>query len=881
MAVQTSKWEVLQQTAPTAPNFVGYDTNGASNATLRVRKVDQDVELWPSLECTKTIDLPTADYEAEITLAGNDTFSAGCTNEANWTYGAGSTGLTIASIAKDSDTQVTVTFDPQIELGQLDISKASALKLAQLAITKSTASEIGQMAITEDSASKLGQIAVARKSATSQTVLTLSGCTALELNPVFTVDLTHGTFLSEAAAETTANWTFNWGTSNLTLGAVAWVSGTQATVTAVGTAAAGSTVTFKVESPALSSARDSAVATYVVDTETSTSAPLYYDPVYTATLSETTFISLATVENLTNWTYTAEDSGLTLDSITYVDATHAELVMDGTENRTDGNFKIQALAANQTNTVDSGVCSYNCATDGTSCTDTLYGLNPVYAVALTEDTFKSEATCENVSNWTFDMTGSGLSIVSVTYVGAGACTIETAGIALNGTFTAMYKAAASTAGYDSGVATYTIATDASTATVSPYGVNPVYAVVLSEDTFQSEATCNDTANWTFVAGTTGLALGTVTWANNTHCTMNCTGLAATGTFTAMVENAALTRNYDSGVCSYVVATDISNCSDAAYGVDPVYAVVLTDDTFTSEANCNNAANWTFAWGTSGLTLTSITWSDANNCTVQTAGIALASTFTAKCNIALMTQALASGVATYTVATDASTCTDAPRLVAGTITLMAEKAALTVGTYDSGVATIDLSDGATTTTTSEPILVKVGITSGSVAPTMRVVINTDAFIDHEAAETLANWTIGVGTTALTVSAITWINERTADVKFLGTAAGGDITIAIDSTVLIGGTTGVSTTYAVDAAAWSGTYTQSAMAGAVDVWQWPAGSSVQGYIGQYTPAPYSGYNIADVNLMISDNYNPRHNTAVMYTKHGGETVPFIAYGQLILS
>lgn len=649
-------------------------------------------DTWAKLDLVKNIDLGTGDMDLELSLT-NDRFSAGVTTPGNWVFDSGATNLTIASIAKDSDTTCTVTFDPQEEWPQLSASLETLYGLAQLEITKDSADGLAQLAITKDSASSLPQLSVAEASSSHLCQVAISGVALDAVDPTITIDITEDTFLSQVAAETMTNWTIDMDTANtgLTAGVITWVSNVQCTLATTGTAAAG-TFTIMVEALAMTRGLNSGVGSYeIAEVPVASCTDASVNPVYAVTLTGDTFVSEARTESVANWTFDMTGSGLTVQSVSWTDATHCSLVTTGIAANT---FDVSLADVALTSGYDSGVATYTVATDTSACTDAPYGVDPIYAVALTADTFASEAACNLITNWTFDMTGSGLTVSSVTWLSNVSCTIQTAGIASAASFTAMVEAIALTRAYDSGVATYDIVADSSACTDSLYGVDPIYSVALTADTFASQVACELITNWTFDMTGSGLTVASVSWTNTTSCRILTTGIAsevAAASFTAMVEAAALFRVRDSGVATYVIDTDSSTCTDVAATLDPVYAVVLSKDTFTAEVDCELLTNWTFDMGTSGLTVLAVDYVDPTNCKFMMSGEPT-SRFTAMCEAAALTLAADSGVMTYVVDTDTSTCTDAVQLVDGIITLRATAAALDAGIFDESVFTLDTATG---------------------------------------------------------------------------------------------------------------------------------------------------------------------------------------------
>ena len=465
-------------------------------------------------------------------------------------------------------------------------------------------------------------------------------------------------------------------------------------------------------------------------------------------------------------------------------------------------------------------------------------VDPTITVDLTGDTFLSEAAAENVANWTLDAATSGLTFGAITYVGAAQVTIATTGTALAGLFGVQATATCLTGGVLSGVATYDIDTETSTCT-DPL-VAPVLAVVLSDDTFASEVLIENAANWTFGLGTSGLTITSIAYVDPTHCTIQTAGIAAETTITAMIEKAALTgATYDSAICTYNLATDASTTPDPL--VDPVLAVELSLDTIKSEVLIEDAANWTFVLGTSGLTIASITYVDPTHCTIETTGVAMATTITA----------------------------------------MIEKAALTLGKYNSGVATYNLGTDVSTCTVAPEVFVKVPIAAASEDPTLRIVLNDNAFASKADCEEITNWTVDEGTTGLTFASVTYVNERTADLVFEGTAAAGTLAIDIGVDALVFTTTpSVSTD--IDATAWAPTYASSDIAGTVHAYQWFPRSDVEGFVGTYTPPQDENHHpYSHIDLVGDGDFSPRLASAFYYEPGSAETDPaFTIYAQLLL-
>jgi len=374
-------------------------------------------------------------------------------------------------------------------------------------------------------------------------------------------------------------------------------------------------------------------------------------------------------------------------------------------------------------------------------------------------------------------------------------------------------------------------------------------LTLANDTFAAGS--ENTANWTFAAGSTNLTIASIVKDSDTQVTV---------TFDTQVEWPQLAG---SGV--------------SVDELNPVMTVDLTKDTFASEATAENLANWTIDVGTSELTVASVTYVDDDQVTIEFTGTCVAgATITVMAEAACLTGGVDSGVMSYDVDTEAGTCTDTPQLVNGDVTFTAKADALT-GSLASGVCSIDLSDGSYTNTVAPEILVKTGIDVDDIAPVVKVVINNDAFISRALAESA--FTVTVGTTGLTFVSSSWVNERTVDLTFSGTAAAGTIGLSVASSALLGGTAGVSVNYAVDETEWAGSFTQSAMVGKISAYQYLPHDDIDSFLHQYTVTDDSvSYNLVDVEL-TENGYNPKLNSSFTYDKDGAETTSFKVYGKLI--
>lgn len=376
-------------------------------------------------------------------------------------------------------------------------------------------------------------------------------------------------------------------------------------------------------------------------------------------------------------------------------------------------------------------------------------------------------------------------------------------------------------------------------------------VKLENDTFGAGS--ETASNWTFDDGTTNLVISGVVKDSTTQCTI-----------TFNEELPRLAQLEGSGV--------------SAAEENPVMTIDLTGDTFASEVAAENAANWTITVGDSGLTVASIAYVDANQCTITFTGTAVATkTVAVTAKIACLTGAAASGIMTYDIDTETSICTQNVTLSDGDITLMAEKAALITADYDSGVLSVDTATGVSVCTEAAEIFVTAAVEVDDENPQMVILLNGGEFKSPADCENLANWTVGVGDTELELTSITWTGTRGAVLNFTGTAVAGTISIACGA-LMDGGT--LNRDYVIDAVADSDTFTPSEITGKVDVYQ-IVGGDEYGFVAQLTPATKTGVQIKDIPLTDEDNaFVPSCWGNFVYVPGDDEGTAFEIYGKLCI-
>lgn len=216
-------------------------------------------EGWPRLTLHKLPDVTGVppDYDVELTVSG-DTWDAGggAVNLANWTITYGATGLTVGSVTRDSDTQVTLSFDPFPNL-------------------------------------------------------TVSGPGNGDLDPTITIDLTDDTF--SAVADQAANWDIDVGTTGLTLGLFTLVGPNQVTIATTGNCTTG-VITITALAAAITSGRISGECTYTIDVAAETSECLTSFSEGTLTIQAEAAAFTSAAEDSLVFTLVTDDASLSVSS---------------------------------------------------------------------------------------------------------------------------------------------------------------------------------------------------------------------------------------------------------------------------------------------------------------------------------------------------------------------------------------------------------------------------------------------------------------------------------------------------------------------------------------------------------------------------------------
>lgn len=248
----------------------------------------------------------------QITLT-NDTFTTAATTLSNWTMATGSTGLTVASITRNSDTQVTINTTGTAAVGSVSITANAG------ALSKSMASNTVLITV--------GPIKVA-----SITVAGIGSATTVPSNGSLQMV---ATVLPSSAASKGVTWSVTGGTGTASISSTGLLLPTQAgTVTVRATAVDGSAVYGTAVITIL------AISPGEIASATSISIGAT-NPTIAVTLTNDTYSPNAGFMPL--WDITTGNTGLTITGVTRNSNTQVTLTTSGVA--ADGVLSIQAKAA--------------------------------------------------------------------------------------------------------------------------------------------------------------------------------------------------------------------------------------------------------------------------------------------------------------------------------------------------------------------------------------------------------------------------------------------------------------------------------------------------------------------------------------------------------
>lgn len=272
-------------------------TDGSGKVGEKMLTVNTQAD--PELTTESTIVQETLNPDVVIKLL-NDTFTSEAGTVANWTGNFGTTGLTIGSVTRDSDTQVTVHLNGTAKRGDLKIQ------------------------------AKTG--ALSRGVVSNEMPLTVPGIPLTAIS--ITGNATVGSTLTAVVSPVDATVSYQWQRADTVAGTYTNITGATAAtykpvisdetkfikVTVIGTGKYSETKT---------SAATTAVAgvSIAVANDGSIIEGIENNEVITVTLSNDTFIE--TQINMTNITMTGLPEGITVGSVAYTDATHARITLSG------------------------------------------------------------------------------------------------------------------------------------------------------------------------------------------------------------------------------------------------------------------------------------------------------------------------------------------------------------------------------------------------------------------------------------------------------------------------------------------------------------------------------------------------------------------------
>lgn len=281
-------------------------------------------------------------------------------NLSNWEINVGTTGLTAASFSKSSK---TLTFSGTAKRGTITI------KVKAAGMTGGVATDVLTFDVNEVSLDYATVAALAtRMTAAESAINTLEDAylappvIATEdkiyggaVNPVIDVTLTKDTF-KDTDCETVANWILQSNLTGLTIDSISKTSDTEAEITFTGTAIEEQTVNLIALKECFDSERTSSEYLEIeteAQPEISTLDDVVADdedPSIDIDLEGDTFVEGLDADDFTfvDLGDPNPDTGLVLDSITYVSGTKVTVVFDGTP--VDGkSFTLQAKASALTN----------------------------------------------------------------------------------------------------------------------------------------------------------------------------------------------------------------------------------------------------------------------------------------------------------------------------------------------------------------------------------------------------------------------------------------------------------------------------------------------------------------------------------------------------
>lgn len=317
-------WSVINGTGSATVSSSGLVT-GVTNGTVTVKATAKDGtgkngtlslivldSASGTIETASSIIAGAVDPSFEINLI-NDTFTTAATTVSNWTIAMGSSGLSVASITRNSDTQLTINTTGTAAVGSISFTaKAGAL-------SKNMVSNAVSIVV---SPIKVGSIVVIGTGSAT----TVSSNSSLQMM---------ATVLPSNAANKNVAWTVTGGTGTATISSTGLLIPAQAgTVTVRATATDGSAVygTAVITIQAISPGEITSTTSISIGAT---------NPAIVVTLTNDTYSTNA--GSVALWDITAGTTGLTISGVTRNSNTQVTISTSGVAQ--DGIISIQAKAA--------------------------------------------------------------------------------------------------------------------------------------------------------------------------------------------------------------------------------------------------------------------------------------------------------------------------------------------------------------------------------------------------------------------------------------------------------------------------------------------------------------------------------------------------------
>lgn len=197
----------------------------------------------PVLSSSTSIFVGTGNPVVVVTVGG-DTFgsTSNVQRTSNWTFGAGTTGLSVKNVTKLNANQAAVTYSGTARAGTLSI--------------------LGRRAVFTSNSNNSNTLNLTVGGQTAGVISTISTIAGGNSNPSIAVDLAGDTFT--AGVSNAANWNISGLPAGLTVSTIVGNTSTKATITFTGANTAAGTISVQAKAAALARAHDSNTFTLAV-----------------------------------------------------------------------------------------------------------------------------------------------------------------------------------------------------------------------------------------------------------------------------------------------------------------------------------------------------------------------------------------------------------------------------------------------------------------------------------------------------------------------------------------------------------------------------------------------------------------------------------------